>query len=118
MGSPPPAGLESTSQWLRRAGAVCYVIGLSFWRCRSPQPSHGLPILLTLLAMIVLPERVNAGRWFAVVVGFAGIVLVVQPWDAHWNGLWFAAISAYSGHPAILSRVTLTRSCIRYRSCW
>ena len=69
------------------AGAVCYVIGLSFLALPvAATLAWTSPILLTLLAMIVLRERVNAGRWFAVVVGFAGIVLVVQPWDAHWNG--------------------------------
>jgi drug/metabolite transporter (DMT)-like permease len=69
------------------AGAVCYVVGLSFLALPvAATLAWTSPILLTLLAMIVLRERVNAGRWLAVLVGFVGIVLVVQPWDAHWNG--------------------------------
>ena len=37
------------------------------------------PLFMTLLAVVVLHERVSAGRWMATVIGFGGVLLVVQP---------------------------------------
>lgn len=37
------------------------------------------PILVTVMAVLVLKEHVGPGRWLAVVAGFAGVLLVVQP---------------------------------------
>jgi len=37
------------------------------------------PLFLTVIAVVVLHERVSAGRWMATVVGFGGVLLVVQP---------------------------------------
>lgn len=37
------------------------------------------PLFITLLAVIFLGERVGWGRWIAIGVGFAGVLLVIQP---------------------------------------
>jgi drug/metabolite transporter (DMT)-like permease len=37
------------------------------------------PLFMTLFAAFFLNEQVNASRWLAVVAGFMGVVLVVQP---------------------------------------
>jgi drug/metabolite transporter (DMT)-like permease len=37
------------------------------------------PLFMTLIAVLVLHERVSAGRWMATVIGFGGVLLVVQP---------------------------------------
>ena len=37
------------------------------------------PLFMTLFAAIVLKQQVNVSRWLAVVAGFMGVVLVVQP---------------------------------------
>ena len=37
------------------------------------------PLLITLLAIPVLGEAVGARRWVAIVVGFAGVLIVVRP---------------------------------------
>lgn len=37
------------------------------------------PLVITLMAAAALHERVDAPRWVAVAVGFAGVLLVVQP---------------------------------------
>lgn len=42
----------------------------------------GSPFLVTALAVPLLGERVDAGRWAAVFVGFAGMLLVVKPTGA------------------------------------
>jgi drug/metabolite transporter (DMT)-like permease len=37
------------------------------------------PLLITALAALVLRERVDAGRWLAIGVGFAGVIIVLRP---------------------------------------
>jgi len=37
------------------------------------------PLFVTLLSLFVLKEHVGAWRWFAVLAGFVGVLLVVQP---------------------------------------
>ncbi|MBX3567699.1 MAG: DMT family transporter [Rhizobiaceae bacterium] len=37
------------------------------------------PLLVTILSMVVLKEQVGPWRWFAVVAGFCGVMLVVRP---------------------------------------
>ena len=37
------------------------------------------PVILTVLAVLVLKEEVRWRRWSAVIVGFLGVLLVIQP---------------------------------------
>lgn len=37
------------------------------------------PLFIAVLAMIFLKERVDAGRWVAISLGFAGVLAVIQP---------------------------------------
>jgi drug/metabolite transporter (DMT)-like permease len=37
------------------------------------------PILITALSVLVLKERVNGARWLAIVVGMAGVLVVLRP---------------------------------------
>lgn len=37
------------------------------------------PLFVTILSTLVLKEHVGAWRWFAVIAGFAGVMLVVRP---------------------------------------
>ncbi|MBY0335360.1 MAG: DMT family transporter [Acetobacteraceae bacterium] len=41
-----------------------------------------MPLFLTLLAVPLLGERVDAARAAAVAVGFVGVLIMVQPWQA------------------------------------
>jgi len=43
------------------------------------------PLFMTVLAVAFLRERVGAERWLMVVLGFAGVVLVIQPGVAGFN---------------------------------
>jgi drug/metabolite transporter (DMT)-like permease len=38
------------------------------------------PIFICLGASLFLGERMNVARWTAVIIGFAGVLIVVQPW--------------------------------------
>src|SRR6476620_1126719 len=48
-----------------------------------------VPIFATLLAAIVLGEPTGRWRWSAILVGFAGVLIIIQPGSGH--------ISAYGG---------------------
>jgi drug/metabolite transporter (DMT)-like permease len=37
------------------------------------------PLFITVLAVLLLGERVDARRWFAIALGFVGVTLVIQP---------------------------------------
>ncbi len=37
------------------------------------------PLMITALALPVLGERVGANRWWAIVIGFAGVLIVLRP---------------------------------------
>jgi drug/metabolite transporter (DMT)-like permease len=43
------------------------------------------PLFITLFAMLAMHERVGAARWLALVTGFVGVLLVVQPSSAVFN---------------------------------
>lgn len=43
------------------------------------------PMFITLLAMIFLGERVDTPRWLAILAGFTGVLLVIQPRGEDFN---------------------------------
>jgi drug/metabolite transporter (DMT)-like permease len=65
-----------------------------------------VPLMLTICAAFILHEQVGWRRWSAVVAGFIGVLLVVQPSASGFN--WFAlvALAATATHAA---RDLLTR---------
>lgn len=65
------------------------------------------PLVITLCAAVALHERISPGRWMAVVVGFAGVLLVVQPAATGFNA-W--ALLCLSGTLLGAVRDLLTRS--------
>lgn len=82
------------------------------------------PLFIAVLAVIFLGERVDRARWLAILVGFAGVLLVIQPRPDGFNGyawLCLLATLVYSfrdlltrripaGTPSIL--VTLTTAVV------
>lgn len=55
------------------------------------------PIIVCALSMPLLGERVGKWRWFAIFLGFAGVLIVVRPFgiSVHWSAL-LAVINAIS----------------------
>jgi len=52
------------------------------------------PLMITLLSVVVLGETVGPRRWLALLVGFAGVLLIVRPGAATFNlGSIFVLIS-------------------------
>ena len=78
--------------WPRRPGLQfarggLHAIGTMFWFAAVPGISlaeltaiaFSLPIWICIGAVLFLGERMTAARWTAVVVGFAGVLLVADP---------------------------------------
>lgn len=42
---------------------------------------HAAPFFVTVLSVVLLRETVGTRRWAAVIIGFIGVVVVLQPWD-------------------------------------
>jgi drug/metabolite transporter (DMT)-like permease len=61
------------------------------------------PLFVTLLSIVVLKEKVGPWRWLAVVMGFAGVLLVVRPgFRALEPGHFAAIIVAFLGATTII----------------
>ena len=58
------------------------------------------PLLITLFAVLFFKERVGLGRWLAVAIGFAGVLLIVQPAAAAFNAWTLLCLSGTVFHSA------------------
>ncbi len=66
------------------------------------------PLIVTVLSGLVLRERVGPWRWFGVVVGFSGMLLIVKPGvDAFQVGSLFALATAacFAGYLLVTRRI-------------
>ena len=44
-----------------------------------------VPLVITLLSVLILGEKVGVRRWLALLVGFAGVILIVRPGSTTFN---------------------------------
>jgi drug/metabolite transporter (DMT)-like permease len=69
---------------------------------------NAAPIAGTLLAIVILKERVDALRWMAIVLGFVGVVLVLRPQASGFNLYGLLALGAMvtvAGREVVTRRV-------------
>lgn len=94
-------GLVKMANWrlqLLRGSMLAAMTGLNFVALQYLQLAEtgaiqfSVPILIALLSAWWLHERLDARRWFAIVAGFAGVLLVIRP-------------GSHAFHPAILLSV-------------
>jgi drug/metabolite transporter (DMT)-like permease len=52
------------------------------------------PIIVTIMAVAIFREQVDAARWLAVLVGFAGVLLILRPAPASFNAWVLVALGA------------------------
>ena len=81
------------------------------------------PLMITILSVFMLSEKVELQRWLALIVGFAGILLVVQPGSTNFNeGSLFILISVlFYALTVILTRkmkTTDSSATMAYFSSW
>ena len=46
---------------------------------------NSAPLIIALLSVVLLDEKVGPRRWFALIVGFIGVLLIVRPGSASFN---------------------------------
>jgi S-adenosylmethionine uptake transporter len=81
------------------------------------------PMMITILSVVMLGEKVELRRWLALIVGFAGILLIVRPGSANFNeGTIFVLISVlFYALTVILTRkmnATDSSATMAYFSSW
>lgn len=66
----------------------CAMTGMNFWALQYLQLTvtasifFTVPILIALMSAPLLGERMDARRWAAILVGFAGVLVIVRPGSA------------------------------------
>jgi drug/metabolite transporter (DMT)-like permease len=66
----------------------CAMTGINFWALQYLQLTvtasifFTVPILIALMSAPLLGEKMDARRWIAILVGFAGVLVIVRPGSA------------------------------------
>ena len=71
------------------------------------------PLIITLLSVLFLGETVGRRRWAAVIAGFAGVLVIVQPGSGSLDPVAFLPLAAsitYAGSVIITRRIGRTQS--------
>ncbi len=110
MRDPRPGTLRAVHPWLASLRALCAVLGagLGFYAFTVlPLATvyamlFATPLLITLLAIPLLGERVGLHRGVAVLMGLAGVLVVLRPGAepitlGHMAGIGSALCSAFNG---------------------
>ncbi len=78
-------GVRRPGLQVLRACMLLSMTGLNFWALQYLQLAEtgsvqfAVPILVALLGAWLLGERLDAGRWIAVLAGFGGVLLIMRP---------------------------------------
>jgi drug/metabolite transporter (DMT)-like permease len=74
---------------------LCFVTGLSLLPIAiATTLVWTSPILLTVVGSLLLKEPVTASRWIAVLVGFAGVLLITRPFGADFSAAMILPLMA------------------------
>jgi drug/metabolite transporter (DMT)-like permease len=83
---------------LLRGAMFMLMTGMNFWALQYLQLTvtasifFTVPIIIALYSARVLGEKLDAGRWTAIVAGFAGVLFIVHPWGADFHPAMLLAI--------------------------
>jgi drug/metabolite transporter (DMT)-like permease len=81
-----------------RALMFIAMTGINFWALQYLQLTvtssifFSVPIMIALASASVLGEKLDAGRWIAIVAGFAGVLVIVQPFGADFHPAMLASV--------------------------
>ncbi|MGH8689923.1 MAG: DMT family transporter, partial [Burkholderiales bacterium] len=81
-----------------RALMFVAMTGINFWALQYLQLTvtasifFSVPILIAVLSAPLLGEKLDAGRWAAIVAGFAGVLVIVRPWGAEFHPAMLASV--------------------------
>jgi drug/metabolite transporter (DMT)-like permease len=92
---------ELARGWIARRAVIDAVASVLFLVSLFQLPlanataiSMSAPLFITVLAVVLLRERVDAPRWFAIAVGFLGVVLVIRPGMEGFNAYALLCLAA------------------------
>lgn len=83
---------------LARALMLMLMTGMNFWALQTLQLTvtasifFTVPIIIALIGARVLGEKLDAGRWIAIIAGFSGVLFIVHPWGAEFHPAMVLAI--------------------------
>lgn len=80
---------------LEAAAAIVYLIALSHIPFAvATAVNLSTPLFLAVLAVLMLREKVGWRRWSTIVLGFVGVVMVIQPRSGDINAWMWAVVAA------------------------
>lgn len=87
---------------LRYAAEIAGLFGMILALANTPLSTVGaiiqtVPLLVTLGAVLFLNERVSWRRWTAIIIGFLGVLLIIQPGTESFTPFIFWSIVAVIG---------------------
>ncbi|WOI56648.1 DMT family transporter [Palleronia sp. LCG004] len=83
------------------AGRLFYALALAFVPLSATAAIlQAAPLVVTLGAVVFLGERVGWGRWIAMGVGFAGVLVVLKPFGADFSPALLFAVAGTLGFAA------------------
>ncbi|HJY75928.1 MAG TPA: DMT family transporter [Burkholderiales bacterium] len=94
--------LVRTSHWrwhVLRALMFVLMTGINFWALQYLQLAITssimfiVPIITALMAAPLLGEKIDRGRWAAIVAGFAGVLVIVRPGGADFHPAMLLAVA-------------------------
>jgi drug/metabolite transporter (DMT)-like permease len=83
---------------LLRALMFIAMTGINFWALQYLQLTvtssifFTVPLIIALLGAPLLGEKLDTGRWIAIIVGFAGVLVIVHPWSADFHPAMLASL--------------------------
>jgi len=79
-------------------GVVFAIFGLSRAGLATAQSIfQGVPLLVTVLSVPILGERIDWRRWVAIIIGLCGVLLIINPINAHFDAnILFAVAAAFT----------------------
>jgi drug/metabolite transporter (DMT)-like permease len=81
-----------------RALMFMAMTGINFWALQYLQLTvtasifFSVPIMIALASAPRLGEKLDAGRWLAILAGFAGVLVIVRPGSAEFHPAMLAAV--------------------------
>ena len=81
-----------------RALMFMAMTGINFWALQYLQLTvtasifFSVPIMIAMASAFIFDEKLDPGRWIAIVAGFAGVLIIIRPWGAEFHPAMLASV--------------------------